>query len=197
MVNWIGLVVLLLSLGNTAHADIMIEPWLGYEMGKSKCTTVADGNCSGDITATAYGLRLGYKSMIGLWVAGEYDGDSGGSFSADDTTVVSSGDTKHTSLGVTAGFDIIMGLRVFAGYNFKDQLDVTSAGTTTKFTGGNSIKIGAGYKLPLIPLAFNFEIFQGSYKKYDDGTNSGDVDTIYSTFKSSAYILSVSAPLSF
>lgn len=180
-----------------AGAGIMIEPWVGYESGKMKCTTSGGSDCGGDVTGMHYGARLGYKSIVGLWVAGEYNGSSG--LKTTQPNGDPDMDAKHTSIGATVGFDMLFGLRAFAGYNFSENLETTdSAGDTDKFYGGSSTKIGVGYKLPMIPLAFNLEMNSATYKKYK-GSNGTvyDIDTVFSTFKHTGYILSVSAPFDF
>lgn len=179
-----------------AGAGIMIEPWLGYESGKVKCTTVGGSDCGGDTTGVHYGARLGYKTIVGLWLAGEYNGSSGLK-----TTQPNGNpdlDTEHKSIGATVGFDLLFGLRLFAGYNFVEELETSSPGSSSaKYKGGNSVKIGAGYKLPLIPLAFNLEMITSTYKKLETNGIEVDVDSVYSTLKHTGYILSVSAPFDF
>lgn len=181
-----------------SHAGVLLEPWLGYGIGKLDCTNVAGTDCSSDVTGVHYGARVGYKSMIGLWVAGEYNGSTDLKTEDSDPTDTDS-DLQRTSLGVTVGFDLIFGLRVFAGYNFQEKIVAKGDTSDTTYDGGNSTKIGAGFKFPLLPLALNVEMNNATYKDFSttNGGGSGKVADVFPTFKGSTLIFSVSAPLDF
>ena len=53
----IGLILSTLFLGNLAYAGILIEPYLGYEVGGLKQT----GTSNIDFKGVYYGARLGYR----------------------------------------------------------------------------------------------------------------------------------------
>ncbi|MGE4132639.1 MAG: hypothetical protein AB7F86_13430 [Bdellovibrionales bacterium] len=179
-----------------AQAGVLLEPILGYESGKLKCTTVGGSDCAGTVTAVVYGGRLGYKLPLGLWFAGEYNGSSGGK--STQPAGASDIDFDHTSIGATVGIDLLFGLRFFAGYNFSETVETKAPGASkSEFYGGKSTRFGIGYKLPLLPLAFNLEMLDGDYKKLKAGGTTYNVSDVYSELKHTGYALTISAPLDF
>lgn len=200
--RWLALLSLVFFVP-ASNAGIMLEPWLGYEpKGKMDCTDITGDPCGGDGKGMHYGARVGYKlPVIGLWFAGEYNGSSG--YEAENPPPDPADKLTHTALGVTAGIDLIFGLRVFAGYFFQEKLEVKSSSSKLTLDGGNMIKFGAGYKFPLLPVAVNVESYSATY---EDGTltdtASGATATFkvkdfFQTFKRTGIIVSVSAPFDF
>lgn len=68
-------------IGWQAQAGLMIEPYVGYERSAAKAdfkiaNIAALTDASGTMTGTSYGLRLGYKLLLG-WVALDYSAGSG------------------------------------------------------------------------------------------------------------------------
>lgn len=171
------LLVLALGLGftSTSHADFMVEPYIGYEMG-----TGSIGSEDFKLTGTDLGLRLGYHSPVMFWVAADYTMGSG-TLDPDNS---SSSDVKRSVLSAVVGVDLPILLRAWIGYGFTNDLkgdDDTFKGTSTK--------LGVGFTgLPFVSL--NLEIISD---KWDDTSNSGvDPDA-----KNTSYLLSVSLPLNF
>jgi len=187
----------------SSFAGVMVEPWVGYGTGKLNCTDLNTGaDCGAKVSGINYGARLGYKvPVVGVWGALEYDGSAKLKSESNVSTGTPEDEVVHTSLGLTVGWDLIFGLRVFGGYNFQEKLTITSGDPTnpgdTIIDGGNSVKIGAGYKFPLIPLAINLEMVNGTYKDFKTPSQSGKISDVFSTYKSSTTILSVSAPFDF
>jgi hypothetical protein len=170
------LLVLALGLGftSTSHADLMVEPYIGYEMGSG-----SEGSQDFKMTGTNLGLRLGYHSGLMFWVAADYmmgsgtiDPDNSGSF-----------DAKRSVLGATVGVDLPILLRAWLGYAFTNDSKTDS--DTLK---GTATKLGVGFTaLPFVSL--NLEIISD---KWDDSSSGADPDA-----KNTSYMLSVSLPLNF
>jgi hypothetical protein len=173
MKKLVAVVALVLGFSTAAHAALMIEPYLGYEMGKGTYNSV---DFKTDFVNL--GLRLGYKTPVMLWVAldgnlsmsGDYKPDSGSNETA----------KRTTGYGVV-GIDLPIFLRAWAGYGFSDdmKIDWSPSGTFS----GHNFKLGVGFTmLPFISI--NAEYIKDTFDNY----NSHSVDH-------SSAMLSVSLPL--
>lgn len=170
------LLVLALGLGftSTSHADLMVEPYLGYEMG-----TGSQGSNDFKVTGTDLGLRLGYDTGVMFWAALDY---TMGSLTLDPDSGTSD-DGKRTSLAAVVGLDLPVLFRVWAGYGFSNEMKFDAAAWKGKYT-----KFGVGFTaLPFVSL--NLEVINDTW---DDSDSGGDPDS-----KNTSYLLSVSLPLNF
>ena len=178
---------LTLGFSTAAHAGLMIEPYLGYEMGKSTSinTTTAGQTTDGKLDGVDLGVRLGYKTPLMLWfaldaqlgVSGDYKPDTG-----------SSATQKHNTYYGVVGIDLPILFRAWAGYGFQDTFK-----TDTPYSSdikGKNFKLGAGFTgLPFISL--NLEYLKGTVDSISGGSlNSSNVDG-----KTETYMVSVSLPL--
>jgi hypothetical protein len=181
-------VLIALAMGFTAHqahADIMIEPYLGYEFGTQEQDQTTGSSSSEKTTYTTLGARLGYHSMIGLWVVADAS-KSSGKMTSD---LYDNNDLDRTSIYGVVGFNLPILFRVWAGYAISNELklkddDVKLAGNGTKF--------GVGFTgLPFVSI--NLEMFKQDWKKAD----GDDLSEKYDKFDDTSYLLSVSLPLDF
>jgi hypothetical protein len=170
------LLVLALGLGftSTSHAALMVEPYIGYEMGSGSI-----GSTDFKVTGTDLGLRLGYHTGLMFWGALDYTMGTG----TLDPDTGPNQDAKRSSLGAVIGVDLPILFRVWAGYGFTDDVKMDSDTMKGKYT-----KLGVGFTaLPFVSL--NLEVISD---KWDDSANGGDPDA-----KNTSYLLSVSLPLNF
>src|SRR5438445_4281870 len=131
---------LILGFSGVAHANIMIEPYLGYDMGKF---TDPDGKTSGAVI----GGRLAYKAPVMLWFGLDGAFETGGKFKPDSGT---DSDFKRTTFYGVVGVDLPILFRVWAGYGFSDEFKFDSP--SLKSTG-NNFKLGLGFTgLPFVSL---------------------------------------------
>lgn len=176
----------------SAHA-ILIEPYLGYEAGKSNSTAASDGSkTSSDTTATALGLRLGYKFLL-PWVALDYTSVSGKAKLSGTES-----DFTRSSLGAVVGADLPIGLRVYAGYGFQNESkDKGTNGDPDTVSKGTYTKGGIGFKIiPMVSL--NLEYTMHKYNKVNLGAGAGDEDIskYFSKVEYNTTMLSLSVPIS-
>lgn len=174
--------ILILALVLTApfsHAGVLIEPFVGYQVGRTQQTGQSDQKYK----TTNYGARVGYQKM-GLMVGGEYLGGQGtednGSPAAKLTT---------TNLGAFVGYEFPILVRVYATYAFDAKLDRKIGTSTTSYDGGNAVKLGLGFT-PLPLVSVNLEYIKSTYTKIND-VNLGH-DLLAGT-----YGLSLSVPFNF
>lgn len=155
------------------QADIAIEPYVGYMLGKT-----GTGSNTENMDGTEYGLRLGYYSL-GFMIGAEYMGGSMTQKSSSNSLTFTKSD-----IGVTAGFKFPILLRIYGTY-YVQASDKTS---TSEYTG-SGFKLGVGYTfLPLVSL--NLEFYDSSYNKNKTSGTAAD-------FRDTLYGLSVSVPLTF
>jgi hypothetical protein len=166
--------------GSQAFAGILIEPYAGYHIGKTKGGTDPSTNLKGLV----YGGRLGYQTM-GFQIGADY---LTGSISDDASP---SSDYTPTDLGAFVGYQFPVLIRVYAAYGFAPQTSVKTNGTTLKYHDGTSYKLGIGYTgLPFVNI--NFEYYN-SYSKKADAGEFGTLDLGYKAYIES-YGLMLSVP---
>ncbi|WP_374029982.1 outer membrane beta-barrel protein [Bdellovibrio bacteriovorus] len=173
MKKLLAVFAVVLGFSTVSHADLLVEPYLGYEMGTTK-------DQDGKIEGTQLGLRLGYASPVIFWAA--LDGTLGVSakFKPDSG---SDEDAKRTSVYGVVGIDLPILLRGWVGYGFLNEVDLDDTGKLK----GTSYKVGVGFTgLPFISL--NLEYLDEKF------TERGGVD-LGTDMTNKSYVLSVSLPL--
>ncbi|MEN0057500.1 MAG: outer membrane beta-barrel protein [Bdellovibrio sp.] len=172
---------MVLSYASVSQAGWLIEPYLGYEMGKT-----SSGNVDGKTELVNLGGRFAYTLPVFFWVgldanigmSGKYKPDSG-----------SDEDVKRTTLGLVVGFDLPVLLRVWAAYGFSNELKFDDSVSTK--VKGNNMKLGVGFTgLPFVSL--NLEYIKDDFKDVETSLGNGDAD-----FDHDSLMLSVSLPLEF
>lgn len=180
---------------SVAHAGLLIEPVLGYNLG-SKFDDESDyiQESSGK-TGPAFGGRLGYQHL-GFQLGLDYLN------SHIDVGQDEVGDHFKTSeFAGFVGFEFPLFLRLYAGYVFsatsnevsiEDPDDAVDDKLT--FVGGSGPKFGVGFTgLPFIDV--NFEVRSVSYDiEVEDGP-TGDKDELDDTMKNTVYMMSLSLPI--
>ncbi|MNJ96665.1 hypothetical protein D3C87_143940 [compost metagenome] len=176
MKKLLAIVALTVGFASVSQAGWMVEPYLGYEMGKIK------DNAEGDQTATNLGVRVAYTLPVLVWLGldgtygltGEYKPDAG-----------SSADFNRKSLYGVVGVDLPILLRGWLGYSLMNEVDTGSPGTLK----GSSFKIGLGFTaLPFLSL--NLEYINDKFDEFDGNSFSPEA-------KNEAYMFSVSLPFNF
>lgn len=171
-----------LSLGvlstSTAKAGLLLEPYLGYELGKLDYTGTPSS--SADLSSVALGARVAFTLPV-LFVGVDYGLPIGG------TLKDSSGnkaDVSGSQLFAIVGASLPL-VRAYVGYGLMTSLESKFSNVTTKYEGGTAFKLGVG--TTLFPLtAINLEYINTTYDKV------GGVTT--SNYKSGFFMLNVSIP---
>lgn len=177
MKKFLAVVALVLGFANASQAGIMIEPYLGYEMGKMKST----GDV-GTFNGSQLGLRLAYSAPVFFWAGLDATTGVSGTLKPD---VGANEDGKRTTVSGVVGVDFPILLRAWVGYSFLDEIKME---TTGKYKGSGT-KIGVGFTgLPF--LSINFEYLNEKFTEVDGFTLSEDL-------KNDSYIVSISLPLDF
>lgn len=159
-----------------AQAGVLLEPYLGYHMGKIKQSTTEM-----DSSGIAMGGRIGYAQM-GL--GGGLDVMQG-TWTAKKNSVKY--DTAPSDLGIFVAYTFPVMIRAYAGYNFQSNTSLKDTSGTTKLKG-SGMKLGVG--LTTLPfVAINLEYRTSTYTKDSDG------NTLANSLKEDTYGLVVSLPL--
>ncbi len=147
-----------------AKADLLVEPFAGYEFGNIK-----QGNSSDGLSGANYGARLGYESL-GFMIGGEYAlGALRGSPSGGSNYNVST-----TDVGIFAGYNFPVLLRVYGTYY------PLSTATDDNIPGGDlngtGYRVGIGFTpLPFITVAV--EVVDRDYTKQGSSSLTHNVKT--------------------
>lgn len=170
-----------LAFVSSAHADLLLEPYLGYSTATLKMTGAEDSKSTGLV----YGARVGYQ-MMGLMVGLDY------LTGAMKTDASPSADVTPSDLGIFVGYNFPVMLRVYGVYNLKAEAKSKSSAGNSDLKEGKGIKLGVGFT-PLPLVSINLEYFQNEYDKVVSG------GTTYTTLnaKNGGYGLTVSLPLTF
>jgi hypothetical protein len=176
-----------LLISSQVWADIYLEPYVGYQFGKStgSATITPGGNLTIDEkdSGTAFGAKVGY-SVMGFAFGADYMATS---LTGKDQTTPPGADSKWkgTNIGAFAQFTLPILLKFsatyFASAKLKDDTEIT----------GNGFKVGVGFTfLPM--LSVNLDMIS---MKYDKG--SGGTGFVFNSLdsKMTTTMLSVSLPL--
>jgi hypothetical protein len=175
-----------------AQAGLLFEPYLGYELTKNSIT-LSETDLPGAATGSNIGLRLGYKAPLFFWVA--LDASSGQGRLTYDNSAATDQDMSRTNIGVTAGIDLPLFLRLWVGQGFSDTMELKKSGATDKFKGTNT-KVGLG--LSFIPfVSVNIEYLVRKYTEASGSsfTEASPFATLYQKMEQNTVLLSLSVPL--
>lgn len=173
MKKLVAIFAVMLGFTSVSQAGILVEPYLGYEMGTTK-------NSSGKLEGTDIGLRLAYKAPLMFWAG--VDATMGNLKSKPDAG--GDDDVKRTTVYGVVGLEFPILVRGWVGYGLSNELKYDTANVKAKAT---AYKVGLGFTgLPFVSL--NFEYVN------EKVTDIGGFSTTSPEPTNDAYILSVSLP---
>lgn len=178
---WLVL-ALFFGFSGAAHAGVMIEPYLGYEMG-----TASGSGAEGKTNFTNFGARLAWTAPVMFWLGLDANIGMSGKFKPDSG---SDSDAKRTTYYGVVGVDLPILLRGWVGYGFSNTFKFDDS-ANTKWTG-KTTKVGVGFTgLPFLSL--NLEYIKDTIDKVENDTSSNSSPNV----DHSSVMFSVSLPLSF
>ena len=181
-------IAVVFGMSSLAQAGMLIEPYLGYEMGDLKRQEKTEAEFTDKSSGTSFGLRLGYKFLL-PWVALDYTSGSG-KLKTDDPGKVDS-DYKKYSLGGTVGVDLPL-IRGWVGYGFQNDLQIDDPTNDVKFKGTyTKFGVGLGF-IPFVSLNVEYKI--NNFDKLDYNGTEYKVDDQFDTLKHDTVMISISAP---
>lgn len=185
--------VVVLGFVTKAHAGLMVEPYLAYELSSEmKLDSTVLGDSGGKTSGADFGLRLGYKLPMMVWLGLDYSLMSDGTYKANGA---SDAKIDRSNLYFDVGIDLPVLARVWLGYGLMNSAKLKASGMSdlTLKNGSSNIKLGVG--LTMLPfVSLNLEYFMHDYKDYESGGASGSADSFFSSHKESGLQLGVSIP---
>jgi hypothetical protein len=181
-----------------ARGGFYIEPGATYTFkGNGKIGTTNPITNGPDISGSQQGpgatLRVGahvndifFAGLEGLYIRDKFDGEG----------VTATG--NEWAVGAFGGVQMpwIVGLRVWGGYLPYAQVDYDrSNGYKSRFTNGRGWKVGAGFRIAIVSI--NFEYMKLAYHNADQNYNGSGGFTVNNAAKydHDAYMVGVSFPL--
>lgn len=159
-----------------AHAGLMLEPYIGYEFGKTSDT---------DSTGVVLGGRVAYSLPVFFWFGVDYSLMAGGKVK----TAGGDSDLTRSDLYAVAGVDFPILVRAWFGYGLMNTGTVKSNAGDAEASKGSNTKVGIGFTfLPLVSI--NVEMI--NHKDYE--VKSGAL-TLTSTDSDNTTMVSLSLPL--
>ncbi|MEQ1723877.1 MAG: hypothetical protein ABL930_11930 [Pseudobdellovibrio sp.] len=189
-------ILLILLVTKFAHAGVLgnsifIEPYAGYRSENIKLTDLVSASTEIKASQPNFGLKLGYRSMLGidLNLAGEYFSGSASVSGQTDNSKFS-----HKSASVQLGVNALGLVKMYLGTAFINEFTLEDTSSLTGFKlSGPSFHAGLQFKMfPFLNLGLQYNLNQ--YKTIE-GTAyaTGDkVETYYSKTDSSDYSLYLS-----
>ncbi|MBY0555035.1 hypothetical protein K2P97_10940 [bacterium] len=175
-------VLLLLLVTKFAHAGVLgnsvfIEPYVGYRSESIKLTDLALSTTEIKTSQPNFGLKLGYRSLMGidLNLAGElFSGAASVSGQPENSKF------NHTSVSVQLGVNALGLVKMYLGTAFVNDFKLESTTSLPGFKlSGPSFHAGLQFKMfPFVNLGFQYNLNQ--YAKIE-GTayNTGDKTETY------------------
>lgn len=155
--------------------DYLVDPYVGYSVlgvssvGPGKYSNIQTNYAS--YNGLTFGARAGVQFMDLLFLAadGSYTPSLftktnaiGSTYNSTPNDPLITQGASNTKVGVVAGFSMpIVGVRLWVGYNFLDDL----TGTSSSILHGYSLKVGASYSL-LALFSLNAEFLASNYAKF-------------------------------
>lgn len=180
----------------TSHAGFMVEPLVGYHMGKAEykyLDTMGGTSDSGTINGIRYGLGLGYRFPFKMLLGVDYTMSTLDT-KFDNATSTDAVKWNQTAYYLTIGYQATPEGRVGIGVgNFESN---ESGTTKTKFTG-TTLKASAGYEFKK-NISLNVEyILYTLAELTPEGQSALKSADIFSKFNYSATVMTFSFPFEF
>lgn len=177
-----------------AQAGLLLEPYIGYEVGTLEADyTSGGGTLKYDTSGVTFGARVGYTFPAMFWVGLDYSISSGDADVDSDPGNNYQSDTgQRSSLFAVVGIDLPILLRVYAGYGFMNEFKIDDSASST-YTG-SAVKVGLGFtSLPFVSL--NAEYIMSTYDTFEANGVERDIGSApFSDAKQNALMLSASVP---
>lgn len=155
-------IVMLLS--SSAYASlfgpsVFVEPFLGYKSETIKLTDLTNNVTQIKTASPSFGLKLGYRSMVGVDLNLYGEMTSG---SADISTLAEKSNFSHKTAGVQLGVNGLGLVKMYFGSSFLNDFTLEDSSLQQGFTlSGPSYHAGVQFKLhPMASLGVQYTLNQ-------------------------------------
>jgi len=180
----------ILSFSN-AKADAFFEPSVGYRSESIKLTDKLNNQSKATIASPVYGLKFGFRSMMGIDVnlAGDYSTGK-----AKMSPITEENNYNHTTVAAQLGISALGLMKIYLGYGFLNELkiDAGALNSDMKFKGA-AYQAGVQFKLVSdVYAGAQYAINQFTTVEGKSFAAGSAIDTYYSKVDSQDLILSLS-----
>lgn len=180
-----GIFFALLFTVSTAHASLLIEPHLAYNIHASGDATLGGVNHDYDYNGAQYGMRVGYQ-QLGFMGGLDYTRSS---FDLDDETAAGTSSVNYdrNEWGVFVGYDFPILVRAWGAYYWSNKSERDN-GNQLK---GNTKELGVGMTaLPFLSLNLMYRMVT-----YDEQKVGSTTSNLSEDINISEFVVGVSLPL--
>ncbi len=176
---------------SNSQAGIFFEPGVGYRSHTLKLTDLANSPSEIKMASPVYGLRVGYRSLMGIDINLAYDYSSG---KAELIPVNEKNNFTQSTAAVQLGVSALGALKIYLGYGFMNELKVAEGLTASNMNlRGQAYQAGLQFKLfPMVLLGLQYNLNQYKTVEGKTFTIGEKVDSYFNKLDSQDYSLSVS-----
>lgn len=173
------------------QAGIFFEPGVGYRSHTLKLTDLTSGTSEFKMAAPVYGLRVGYRSLMGIDINLAYDYATG---TAEIMPANEKNKFTQSTAAVQLGVSALSALKIYLGYGFTNELKVTEGLTTSDINlRGQAYQAGLQFRLfSMVMLGLQYNLNQYKTVEGKFFTKGEKVDSYFNKLDSQDYSLSVS-----
>ena len=181
----------LTAFSNVATAGVFIEPSIGYRSHTLKTADLVMTTTEIKMSSPVYGLKLGYRSMMGIDVNLAYDYSSG---KAEISGAAEKNDFTQSTGSVQLGVSALGALKIYLGYGLLNELKIAENATVGDMKlSGQAYQAGLQFKLfPMVMLGLQYNLNQYKTVSGRNFIAGEQVDTYFNKIDSQDYSISVS-----
>ena len=177
-------------LGNSGF----LEPFVGYKNESIKLVDLTNNSTSVKTSAPSFGLKLGYRSLLGIDLNLSADTSTG---NAEISSTSDKSKFSHNSASVELGINSFGMIKMYLGTSFFNEFKTDDSPTVQAFKlVGPSYFAGLQFKLfPSLNFGLQYNLNQYNTISGNAYTNGDKVETYYNKIDTQDYTMYLSFPL--
>ncbi len=185
----VNLTVLVFS--QSVFASTFFEPSIGYRSHNLKLTDLANSATEIKMATPVYGLKVGFRSLMGIDLNLAYDYSSG---KAEISPAMEKNDFSQSTASVQLGVSALGALKIYLGYGFLNELKIQQGLTSSDMNfKGQAYQAGLQFKVfPFVNLGLQYNINQYKTIQGKNFILGEKIDTYYNKVDSQDYSLTLS-----
>lgn len=152
-------IIIVLFATNFAHAGYFIEPFVGYRSETIKLTDFTSTTTEIKANQPCYGLKLGYRSLIGIDVNLAGETSSG---QASISSQIEKNKFTHTTAALQLGVNALGPVKMYLGSSFLNEFNLEDSSSLQGFKlSGPSFHAGLLFKFfPVVNIGLQYNLNQ-------------------------------------
>ncbi|OFZ31067.1 MAG: hypothetical protein A2622_00230 [Bdellovibrionales bacterium RIFCSPHIGHO2_01_FULL_40_29] len=173
------------------QASVFIEPSIGYRSHHLKTTALDNSTVDYKMTTPTYGLKLGYRSLIGIDINLAYDYASG---KATVSPLEEKNSFTHSTASVQLGVNALGAMKIYLGMGFSNDLKIQEGILNSDIQlKGQAYQAGLQFKVfPMVMLGMQYNLNQFKSVQGRNFTSGEEIDRYFSKIDSQDYTFSIS-----